>query len=289
LVVGWGILARMRIAIIGLGGIGASVGLALQHAALDCVVMGYDIAPDALSDALQAGAIDHPAESVAACADADLVVIATPPLSVPAIFQQLAPSLRPDTVLTDVVSVKLPVLRWAEQYLPDPSRFVGGHPIAGTEHHGIRAARADLFHGASWALTPTAQTDPDALLRVQAFVRTLRAAPLTMDAALHDREFALLSLVPHALAFSLAAMHRENPTALPPGGSWRSATRVAQSDPTLWAQLILLNHEPTRVWLEQLIQRLQTLADTLTQGDPDALQRLLQGAPIGTPPDSANS
>jgi prephenate dehydrogenase len=125
-VVGWGILARMRIAIIGLGGIGASVGLALQHAALDCVVMGYDIAPDALSDALQAGAIDHPAESVAACADADLVVIATPPLSVPAIFQQLAPHLRPDTVLTDVVSVKLPVLRWAEQYLPDPSRFVGG-------------------------------------------------------------------------------------------------------------------------------------------------------------------
>jgi prephenate dehydrogenase len=288
-VVGWGILARMRIAIIGLGGIGASVGLALQHAALDCVVMGYDIAPDALSDALQAGAIDHPAESVAACADADLIVIATPPLAVPAIFQQLAPSLRPDTVLTDVVSVKLPVLRWAEQYLPDPSRFVGGHPIAGTEHHGIRAARADLFHGASWALTPTAQTDPDALQRVQAFVRTLRAAPLTMDAALHDREFALLSFVPHALAFSLAAMHRENPTALPPGGSWRSATRVAQSDPTLWAQLILLNHEPTRVWLEQLIQRLQTLADTLTQGDPDALQRLLQGAPIGTPPDPANS
>ena len=289
MVVGWGILARMRIAIIGLGGIGASVGLALQHAALDCVVMGYDLAPDALSDALQAGAIDHPAESVAACADADLIVIATPPLAVPAIFQQLAPSLRPDTVLTDVVSVKLPVLRWAEQYLPDPSRFVGGHPIAGTEHHGIRAARADLFHGASWALTPTAQTDPDALQRVQAFVRTLRAAPLTMDAALHDREFALLSFVPHALAFSLAAMHRENPTALPPGGSWRSATRVAQSDPTLWAQLILLNHEPTRVWLEQLIQRLQTLADTLTQGDPDALQRLLQGAPIGTPPDSANS
>ena len=287
--VGWGILARMRIAIIGLGGIGASVGLALQHAALDCVVMGYDLAPDALSDALQAGAIDHPAESVAACADADLVVIATPPLAMPEVFQALAPRLRPDTVLTDVVSVKLPVLRWAEQYLPDPSRFVGGHPIAGTEHHGIRAARADLFHGASWALTPTAQTDPDALQRVQAFVRTLRAAPLTIDAAQHDREFALLSFVPLAVAFSLAALHRENPTALPPGGSWRSATRVAQSDPTLWAQLILLNHEPTRVWLEQLIQRLQTLADTLTQGDPDALQRLLQGAPIGTPPDSANS
>ena len=279
----------VRIAIIGLGGIGASVGLAVQHEALGWGVVGYDIAPDALEGALQIGAIDHPAESIAACADADLIVIATPPLAMPEVFQALAPRLRPETVLTDVASVKSPVLRWAEAHLPYPSRFVGGHPIAGTEHYGVRAARADLFHGAPWALTPTAQTDPDALLRVEAFVRTLRAAPLTMDAALHDREFALLSFVPHALAFSLAAMHRENPTALPPGGSWRSATRVAQSDPTLWAQLILLNHEPTRVWLEQLIQRLQTLADTLTQGDPDALQRLLQGAPTGTPPDPANS
>jgi prephenate dehydrogenase len=289
LVVGWGILARMRIAIIGLGGIGASVGLALQHAALDCVVMGYDLAPDALRDALQAGAIDHPAESVAACADADLIVIATPPLSVPTIFQQLAPHLRPDTVLTDVVSVKLPVLRWAEQYLPYPNRFVGGHPIAGTEHHGIRAARADLFHGAPWALTPTTQTDPDALQQVEAFVRTLRAVPLTVDPAQHDREFALLSFVPHAIAFSLAALHRENPTTAPPGGSWRSATRVAQSDPALWAQLMALNREPTREWLEQLIQRLQALADALEQGNPDALQLLLRGTPTGTPPDPANS
>ena len=262
----------MRIAIIGLGGIGASVGLALQHAALDCVVMGYDLAPDALSDALQAGAIDHPAESVAACADADLVVIATPPLAMPEVFQALAPRLRPETVLTDVASVKSPVLRWAEAHLPYPSRFVGGHPIAGTEHYGVRAARADLFHGAPWALTPIAQTDPDTLQRVEAFVRTLRAAPLIMDAAQHDREFALLSFVPHAVAFSLAALHRENPTIVPPGGSWRSATRVAQSDPALWAQLMALNREPTRHWLEQLVQRLQTLADALEQGDADTLQ-----------------
>jgi prephenate dehydrogenase len=269
---GVGYLWSVRIAVIGLGGIGASVGLAVQHEALGWGVVGYDIAPDALEDALQMGAIDHPAESVAACADADLVVIATPPLAMPEVFQQLAPRLRPETVLTDVASVKSPVLRWAEAHLPYPSRFVGGHPIAGTEHYGVRAARADLFHGAPWVLTPTAQTDPDALLRVEAFVRTLRAAPLTVDPAQHDREFALLSFLPHAVAFSLAALHRENPTTVPPGGSWRSATRVAQSDPALWAQLMALNREPTRQWLEQLVQRLQTLADALEQGDADALQ-----------------
>jgi prephenate dehydrogenase len=269
---GVGYLWGVQVAIIGLGGIGASVGLAIQHEALSWGVVGYDVAPDALTGALQMGAIDHPAESVAACADADLVVIATPPLAMPEVFQQLAPRLRPETTLTDVASVKSPVLRWAEAYLPYPSRFVGGHPIAGTERHGVRAARADLFHGAPWALTPTAQTDPDALQRVEAFVQTLRAAPLTIDAAQHDREFALLSFVPHAVAFSLAALHRENPTTVPPGGSWRSATRVAQSDPTLWAQLMAFNREPTREWLEQLIQRLQTLADALGQGDPRTIQ-----------------
>jgi prephenate dehydrogenase len=269
---GVGYLWSVQVAIIGLGGIGASVGLAIQHEALGWGVVGYDVAPDALTGALQMGAIDHPAESVAACADADLVVIATPPLAMPEVFQQLAPRLRPETVLTDVASVKSPVLRWAEAHLPYPSRFVGGHPIAGTERHGVRAARADLFHGAPWALTPTAQTDPDALQRVEAFVQTLRAAPLTIDAAQHDREFALLSFLPHAVAFSLAALHRENPTTVPPGGSWRSATRVAQSDPTLWAQLMALNREPTREWLEQLIQRLQTLADALGQGDPRTIQ-----------------
>jgi prephenate dehydrogenase len=191
-----GYLWGVHVAIIGLGGIGASVGLAVQHEALGWGVVGYDVAPDALTGALQMGAIDHPAESVAACADADLIVIATPPLAMPEVFQQLAPRLRPETALTDVASVKSPVLRWAEAYLPYPSRFVGGHPIAGTEHHGVRAARADLFHGAPWALTPTAQTDPDALQRVEAFVQTLRAAPLIMDAAQHDREFALLSFRP---------------------------------------------------------------------------------------------
>ncbi len=265
----------MRITIIGLGGIGASVGLALQHSALECAVLGYDVNPDAAREALQVGAVDQLAERLAECADAALILLATPPLAIPEVFQQLAPYLRPETVLTDVVSVKSPLLRWAEQYLPYPSRFVGGHPIAGTEHHGIRAARADLFQGASWVLTPTEQTDPDALQRVQAFAQTLRAVPLTMDAAQHDHEFALLSFVPHALAFSLVALHRENPTQLQGGGSWRSATRVAQSDPALWAQLMALNREPTRRWLEQLIERLQQLTDTLQRDDPEAIQQLL--------------
>lgn len=266
----------MQITIIGLGGIGASIGLAYQHAELGDRVRGYDVDADAMQGALGMGAIDEPLDSADECADADIIVVATPPRAVPELFQRLAPRLRPDTVITDVVSVKQPVLEWASAYLPCPNRFVGGHPIAGTEHHGYQAARADLFQGAPWALTPTPETDLDAIERVEHLVRAVRAVPQRMDAAQHDREFALLSFVPHCLAFSLVALHAENPTQLQGGGSWKSATRVAQSDPELWAELLLLNGKAAAEWLDALIERLQAIREALQDGDPERLRRLLQ-------------
>ncbi|GIV06453.1 MAG: prephenate dehydrogenase [Fimbriimonadales bacterium] len=265
----------MRISIIGLGGIGASTGLAYQHAEQGSVVIGYDIQAEAVQGALEMGAIDQPAESLEACADADLIVIATPPRAVPAMFQRLAPHLNPETVMTDVVSVKCAVLDWARRYLPYPSRFVGGHPIAGTERLGYMAARADLFQGAQWVLTPTPETDSEAIERVEHLIRAVRAIPVRMDAAQHDREFALLSFVPHCIAFSLAKLREENPTHLQGGGSWHSATRVAQSDPELWAELLALNSEATRAWLDALIVRLHAISDALQQPDESQLRGLL--------------
>ncbi len=265
----------MRISIIGLGGIGASIGLAYQHATLGSVIIGYDIQTDAVQGALEMGAIDQPAESLEACAEVDLIVVATPPRAVPTMFQQLAPHLDPETVITDVVSVKSPVLSWARRHLPYPSRFVGGHPIAGTEQHGYAAARADLFQGAQWVLTPTAETESEAIARVEQLIGAVRAIPVRMDAAQHDWEFALLSFVPHCIAFSLAKLREENPTHLQGGGSWHSATRVAQSDPELWAELLALNSEATRAWLDALIVRLRAISDALQQPDKSLLHRLL--------------
>ncbi|MCS7300844.1 MAG: prephenate dehydrogenase/arogenate dehydrogenase family protein [Fimbriimonadales bacterium] len=269
-------MARKTIALVGLGGIGASIGLAYQLAELGDAVWGYDVDPDARQGALEIGAIDRPVESVDACADANVIVLATPPHALPEALQQLAPRLRPATVITDVVSVKQPVLAWAQQHLPYPNRFVGGHPIAGTERHGYQAARADLFQGAIWVLTPTPQTDPDAVACVEQLVRAVRAVPTRMDAAQHDREFALLSFVPHCIAFSLAALHAETPTQLRGGGSWQSATRVAHSDPDLWTELLQLNREPTAEWLSLLIERLQKLQHTLQRGDSAELRSLLR-------------
>lgn len=265
----------MILSILGLGGIGASVGLAYQHAELGDAVWGYDIDPDAVQGALAIGAIDQPAESIETCADADVILIATPPRAAPEIFQRLAPHLRPDAVITDVISLKQPVLEWARQYLPYPNRFVGGHPIAGTERHGYQAARADLFQGAAWILTPESDTDADAIAQVEQLIRAMRATPVPMDATQHDHEFALLSFVPHCLAFSLVALHTENPTQLQGGGSWQSATRVAQSDPELWAELLMLNREATAQWLNTLIERLQALQEALQHGDPQQIRERL--------------
>ncbi len=265
----------MTLCIFGLGSIGASVGLAHQHAELGDVVWGYDTDPDAVQGALAIGAIDWAAHSIETCANADVILIATPPHAVPEIFQRLAPHLRADTVITDVVSVKQPVLEWARQYLPHPRRFVGGHPIAGTERHGYQSARADLFQGAPWILTPTSNTDADAVMQIERLVRSVRAVPISMDAAQHDREFALLSFVPHCLAFSLVALHTENPTQLHGGGSWKSATRVAESAPELWTELLLLNREATVEWLDALIERLRQIRETLHEGDSERLLELL--------------
>ncbi len=266
----------MQITIIGLGGIGASIGLAYQHAELGDLVRGYDIDANALQGALGMGAIDEPIDCMDKCADADVIIMATPPRAVPELFQRLAPRLRPDTVMTDVVSVKQPVLEWARAHLPYPNRFVGGHPIAGTERHGYQAARADLFQGAQWVLTPTPETDSDAIGRVESLIRAVRAVPIRMEAAQHDSEFALLSFVPHCLAFSLAALHAENPTQLQGGGSWKSATRVAHSDPELWVELLLLNRAATEERLNALIERLRKIQQALQQGDSGRLRRQLQ-------------
>ncbi|MCL6533945.1 MAG: prephenate dehydrogenase/arogenate dehydrogenase family protein [Armatimonadetes bacterium] len=270
----------MQIAIIGLGGIGASVGLGLGALPKPLFKrrLGYDIDPRASEGALALSAIDHAVASVQACAQAEVILIATPPTTLPMLFEQLAPHLSPAHILTDTASVKTPVLHWAKRLLPYPARFVGGHPIAGTEHHGWQSARNDLFHGAQWVLTPAPETDPDAIETVRQMVISLGATPVLMDAGAHDSEMALLSHLPHVLAFSLQSLALQSPPSLAGGGSWRSATRVAQSDPTLWAQILTLNREAVLEWLARLRTQLDALEDALQKGDTEAVERFLQRA-----------
>ncbi|MFQ3611763.1 MAG: prephenate dehydrogenase/arogenate dehydrogenase family protein, partial [Fimbriimonadales bacterium] len=152
------------------------------------------------------------------------------------------------------------------------------HPIAGTEHHGWQSAQADLFQGAQWVLTPTSITDANALAHVEELVRKVGATPLTMDAEHHDREMALLSHLPHAIAFSLNALHTKHPTTLQGGSSWRSATRVAQSDPTLWSEIFHLNREALLQSLSQFQKELAEIESLLQTGDAEAIDQWLAQA-----------
>lgn len=268
----------MRYAIIGLGGIGTSVGLAVRQAEPDSSIIGYDRDPDACAGALARDAITQAAPELSECASAELILVATPPRAVGEIFSALAPYLSEASVLTDVASVKAPILAEAQHRLPYPHRFVGGHPIAGTEHHGWQSAQADLFRGAQWVLTPTSATDADALAVVESFVRQVGATPLTMDAEQHDREMALLSHLPHVVAFSLSALQNQCPTALQGGNSWRSATRVAQSDPALWSEIFHLNREALLETLNQFLGELTDIQARLQADDMEAVYQWLVGA-----------
>lgn len=281
-------LSEMRVAIIGLGLMGGSLGLALRADAvsgrLAGVVVGYDSSPEMAARAVARGALDHACASLAEAArDADLLVIATPTLAAEAVLRALVGNLAPGAVVTDLCSVKAPLVALAESLGPPVApHFVGGHPMAGSERAGIEAATADLYRGARWALTPTPATDPDALARVRALVAALGAAPVEMDAQAHDTAVAGVSHLPLAIAVALTGALAEADdwpamAALAAGG-YRDATRVAAGDPIMGRDMLLANREALLARLDAFSVALATLRDALARGDATEIEATLRSA-----------
>ena len=183
----------MKLAIVGTGLMGASVGMAAKRAGVDHVA-GYDGDPAALGIAVERGAVDQAAETMeAAVAEADLVVVAVPVTQLSSQVRAVLDAAPDSATVTDLGSTK----QWS---LGLADRFVGGHPVCGREAHGPAHASADLFDGATWFLTPGAATDPDRYRLVHGFVVSLGATPVAIDPQAHDRLLALTSHLPHALA-----------------------------------------------------------------------------------------
>jgi prephenate dehydrogenase len=276
-----------RVAIIGLGLMGGSLGLALRAeqatAALVGAVVGYDAAPGVAERAQQRGALDHSAASAAeAVHAADLVVIATPTRAAEPTLRAIATHLAPDVVVTDLCSVKAPLVALAGQALQRPQRFVGGHPMAGMERAGIEAATADLYRGARWALTPTPQTAPDALRRVRALVTALGAEPLELDAEAHDAAVAGVSHLPMLLAAALTETLAEAddwPTmARLAAGGYRDTTRVAAGDPVMWRDIALANRAALLTRLDAFTATLARLRASIARGDAAEIEAALRAA-----------
>jgi prephenate dehydrogenase len=214
--------------------VGGSVGLAAKAASWE--VVGVD-KPAVLERAIELGVIDR-ASTIKEVRGADLVVLAAPISRISALTRDLAPT---EALVTDVASTKVKIVREAEA---QGLRFVGGHPMAGSQLSGVANAKADLFHGARYFLTPTEKTDPEVYREVARFVREdLGALPTAVDPEKHDLLMAALSHVPHLMAVALLKVASDiSPEALSfAGPSFRDLTRVGASNPGLWSDILAEN------------------------------------------------
>lgn len=231
-----------RVAIVGTGLIGGSVGLAARRRGVE--VVGFDVDRAATAAAVDRGALDSAADHLgAAAAGADVVVLATPVDVTPHLCEELADVAPGGVVVTDVGSAKQAVVERGVAAFGD--RFVGGHPMAGSERHGIEAAAADLFDDAWWILTPTEEVSHAAYSTVSDLVMSLGARPVALAPDTHDALVARLSHVPQLAASAIvqmaaAAGDKEALLGLA-GAGFRDVTRIAASDPGLWVAIVRAN------------------------------------------------
>lgn len=254
-----------RLAIVGLGLIGASVGLACRARSLAVQIQGADEEPDHCAQAIALGVVDQAvADAAAAVEGADLVLLAVPVGAMEPTIKRIAPYLAPGAVVTDVGSVKGPVAAAMERLLPG-GNGVPGHPIAGRETSGPHAASAELFVGSKCVLTPSASTDPAAVLRVRALWRAIGSEVLEMSPERHDEIFAAVSHMPHVVAYALMGtildlVEGGEDLREFAGGGLKDFTRVAMSHPLMWRDICLAN----RQLILEMIGRFQVALDHLT-------------------------
>jgi prephenate dehydrogenase len=262
------------LAVVGTGLIGASVGLAAKRAGVERVV-GWDPDPEVAAVALRRGALDEAAPSAPEAVEhADLAVVAAPVTRLAGEVAALLAATGDRATVTDVGSTKAAVCAAAGA----SARFVGGHPVCGSEARGPEHARAELFDGATWFLTPLAQTDPARYRLVHGFVAGLGARPVAVDPFAHDRLVALTSHLPHALANLLvnqvgATSVDGHDALLAGGGSLRDMTRVAGANPRIWVDIFLENAGELRAALAEHRRRAEQLEAALAAGDAGFLAR----------------
>jgi prephenate dehydrogenase len=261
----------MRIAVLGVGLIGGSIGLAARER-VGAEVVGWGPRQRTLEVARERGAVDQVAESVeAAVADADAVFACAPVELLPPLVEEALAAAGPDTVVTDAGSTK----RALVDAIAD-ERFVGGHPLAGAETAGVDNARADLFDGAPWYLTPRPTTSGILFERLHRLIVAFGAHPSAIDAETHDRMLAAVSHLPHVLANVLVTQAAEVVTDGEPlprtGPSFRDMTRVAGANSDIWTGIYVSNREAIANEVDGVIGRLQSIAESLRAGDAEALR-----------------
>jgi len=272
-----------RVAIIGVGLIGGSIGLALRRKGLARTVIGYARHPDAMT-AQALGLVDEAADdAVSAVAGADLIILAAPVTAIPGLLFEIAGAISPTALITDCASTKTSVIAAARDALGDAfDRFIPGHPIAGSELSGPAAARQALFDGKRWLFLPVTDGQRAHLDRLMAMAERIGARPAQLDADVHDAMFAEYSHGPHALVYAvcLAVARGPHADALADlaGAGFRDTTRIGASSPPLWTDILMDNVQPTLDSLDRISDCLSEIRQALADGDRLAVQALIEQA-----------
>lgn len=273
-----------KIAVVGLGLLGGSLGLAIQQRRIAQHVAGYVRQPGQVTDCRERQIANEVSTDLGkVVADAELIILTVPIRAMPALSRQMAPFLRAGALVMDVGSVKNGVVQVLEQIIaPTGASFVGAHPMAGAEKTGVRHARANLFHNTVCVLTPTPQTPGEFLGKAAAFWQAIGSTPLRLSPEVHDEMVGRSSHLPHLVAAVLAnyildpALPKEQEMLCATG--FRDTTRIASGSPAMWRDIAVANRQPLSVALEEFIAALQRILRALREQDEETIGQFLEKA-----------
>jgi prephenate dehydrogenase len=265
-----------RIAIIGVGLLGGSVGLALRAAGFKGVRVGAGRRASSLENALRFDAVDEATLDMhQAVRGAEAVILCTPISRFAPLLKEIAPALMPGVIITDVGSTKTEVLRTAERILPRTVQFIGSHPIAGSEKTGVEFSRADLFDRALCLVTPGRRTTPQTTAWATGFWEALGGQTIVLDAARHDQLLGQVSHLPHAVAAALVALAVHGSAIDFAGPGFGDTTRVASGDPTMWTDIFRTNRRAVGKAIDGLVKELLRFRGYLKDDNEEAIRKWL--------------
>lgn len=267
-----------KIALIGIGLVGSSLGHVIRQKGLADRISGFALSPGTREKALELGIVDETHETAAdAVCGADLVILCTPVGAFEAVAVEIGPVLTPGTIVTDVGSVKESVVKQVAPHMPAGVHLIPGHPVAGTEQSGPEAGFAELFQNRWCILTPMEGTDPEQIEKLAAFWRACGSDVDFMKPDHHDLVLAITSHIPHLIAYNIVGTAddlgkvTESEVIKYSAGGFRDFTRIAASDPTMWRDVFIHNKDAVLEMLGRFTEDLTDLQRAIRRGDSDRL------------------
>jgi prephenate dehydrogenase len=276
-------MTRPKVAIIGLGLIGSSIGLGLGKESREFDIVGHDKSSDAASQAKKSKAVDKTEWNlISAISNADLVILALPATAIRETLQAIAGDLKPGAIVLDTASIKAPVQAWASELLPDTALFIGTNPVPIADSIGAGAARADLFQKATWAICPSPATAERAVKMAADLADRLGAQPLFLEALEHDSMLAGVEQLPAVISMALSTAMVSQPvwreSRRLAAAQFESSTRLVSDDPHIFGDAVLANREQVTRWIDSFIDAMASWREAIAAGDQEAIDQAFKSA-----------